>query len=119
MPVVITRTVSPGWAGFSKLTIEPSGRVATARLTPSDMAYSKIPGPAERTSRLTIAGKPFTVTVAGTFVAGATSQGTWKATCCCPFRLATLNRGAWLLLNAIETPANWYAGGPDGGVTTP
>jgi len=49
---------------------------------------------------------PATLTVTATLLPGATSQGTCTVTCCCPFTLATLKIGAWLLPNVTFTLAS-------------
>src|ERR1017187_5179048 len=55
---------------------------------------------------------PPTLMVMGTLAAGATSQGTWKVSCCTPFRLATLEMGAATLFTATESVARVVAHGP-------
>src|ERR1039458_744423 len=55
---------------------------------------------------------PPTLMVMGTLAAGATSQGTWKVSCCTPFRLATLEMGAATLFTATVSVARVVAHGP-------
>src|ERR1022692_3194146 len=55
---------------------------------------------------------PPTLMVMGTPAAGATSQGTWKVSCCTPFRLATLEMGAATLFTATVSVARVVAHGP-------
>ena len=76
------------------------------------MTVSKIPGAAACTGILTVAEPPPTLTVTGTLLAAAASQGTWKVICSTPPMLPTLEIGAATLLTVTVSEASVVAQGP-------